>query len=463
MSDAKQLVDDRVIMLLYRLTLGERQGSATVDEIREFGVCAQVAMNTAIELEWVREVPPEGTIEVTSAGHEALEWTLAARRTLVFGGSVPDQGPGVSVLRPKWENLWQLQQRLTEADYERVLNAERYESVYDPTEIGFPGLVHYSGTLVYGEHHPLAGREIDPEGYPGEYIVTVVLRRQGAADNPKAIHLDAGLLEGDSHLYLPESMLTKTDAEGKPLMMTIQERSREGEITRFMLVPNRWGKLGKIITRLAANNATEAFDKAYGTLMPILSDLSYRYDVPLDILQVNVAERTTLTHTAQKMPDYREALLDENPFGGAAVDYSDLPLYTTFAYLYREGLTSSSISYGFLCFYKVIEGIRKLRRQRAAKGERRQYDNEKIEGEIAQHFPAEFGGKRFGYAIEKMTPIRDRIAHAFLDKDGPDLEQFDSLEERLKLETDASSYRAQAREIVRVMMHNEYWEPPPPL
>jgi hypothetical protein len=180
-------------------------------------------------------------------------------------------------------------------------------------------------------------------------------------------------------------------------------------------------------------------------------------------LQVNVVERTTMTHMVRKIPDYREALLDEDPFGGAAVDYSDLPLYTTFAYLYREGLTSSSVNYGFLCFYKVIEGIRMLRRQRVAKGERRRYDNEKIEGEIAQHFPKEFDGKRFGYAIEKMVPIRDRIAHAFLDKDGPDLEQFDSLEERLKLETDASSYRAQAREIVRVMMHNEYWEPPPPL
>jgi hypothetical protein len=194
--------------------------------------------------------------------------------------------------------------------------------------------------------------------------------------------------------------------------------------------------------------------------MPMLCDLSYRYDVPLDVLQVNVVERTTLTHMAQKMPDYREARLHDRLFGEEGIDYADFPLYTTLTYLYREGLNSSSVNYGFLRFYKVIEGIQKLRMQRAVKGERRRYDNEKIEGEIAEHFPADFHGKRFGFVIKKMAPIRDRIAHAFLDKDGPDIEQYDSLEERMKLETDASSWRIRAREVVRVMMHNEYWEPP---
>jgi len=55
MSDPKQLVDDRVIMLLYRLTLGERQGTATVEEIKAFGVWAEPALKTAIDLEWLRE------------------------------------------------------------------------------------------------------------------------------------------------------------------------------------------------------------------------------------------------------------------------------------------------------------------------------------------------------------------------------------------------------------------------
>jgi hypothetical protein len=131
----------------------------------------------------------------------------------------------------------------------------------------------------------------------------------------------------------------------------------------------------------------------------------------------------------------------------------------TLSVIKARNLGSECVNYGFLCFYKVIEGMLKLRKQRAARGERRRYDNEKIEGEIAESFPKEFHGKRFGYVINKMALVRDRIAHAFLDRDGSDIEQYDSLDERLKLEADASSYRAQAREIVRVMMHNEYWDP----
>jgi hypothetical protein len=458
MSDPKQLVDDRVIMLLYRLTLGGRRGSASADEIKDFGLWAEAAMNTTTKLGWLRETPSGGILEVTSEGREALEWALALKRTVIFGGSVPDQ-PMVSMVFPKPENTRQLQRGLTEEDLKPVLDAERYESVYDPMEFGFPSLINYHSTSVYGGDHPLAGREIDPRGYPGPYLVTVVLRRQGAPDNPKAVQLDAGLMEGDSHLHFPEHLMREKVVKNEPSVMAIHERSKDGDIVEFLLVPNRWQRLGKIMVPLEANNYEEAFDKAYGTLLPILCDLSYRYDVPLDILQVNVVERTTLTHMAQKMPDYPEKRLDEHPFGEEGMDYSLHPLYPTLTYLYREGLNSSSVNYGFLCFYKVIEGILKLRRQRASGGERRRYDNEKIEGEIAQHFPDDYQGKRFGYAIQKMAPIRDRIAHAFLDRDGPDIEQYDTLEKRLRLETDASSYRAQAREIIRVMMHNEYWEP----
>jgi len=60
--------------------------------------------------------------------------------------------------------------------------------------------------------------------------------------------------------------------------------------------------------------------------------------------------------------------------------------------------------------------------------------------------------------IEKMTPMRAKVAHAFLDgREGFEAEEFDSLKKRLELEAQLSPLRSQAREIVRVMMHNEYW------
>lgn len=459
MNNPKQLVDDRLIMLLYRIAQRDRQDTATVEEIKSFGLWAEITMNAALELGWLREKPEE-ILEITSEGREALNWALAFERTVVFGGSIPDQGTALNLIQPKTVNVWHLQKELTEEDFKPVLEAKPYESIYKPMKTGFPGLRYYGITLVHGENHPLAGLEIDPGGYPGMYLVTVILRRQGAPDNPKSVQLDAQLMEGDSHLHFPESFVEKT-AEKQPLFMKISERSSNGDLVEFLFVPNKWQRLGKIMVPLEAKNYEEAFDKAHQTLVSILCDLSYRYDVPLDILQVNVVEKTTLTHRAQKMADYPEARLDEHPFGKEGMDYSALPLYTTLTYLYQEGLNSSSVNYSFLCFYKVIEGIRKMREQRSANGEHRRYSNEKVEGAITQHFPEKFHNKKFSYVIDEMLlPTRNRIAHAFLDKDGPDIEQYDSLEKRLKLEREVSSYRVQAREIVRVMMQNEYWEAP---
>ncbi|CAA9295994.1 MAG: hypothetical protein AVDCRST_MAG93-4263, partial [uncultured Chloroflexia bacterium] len=116
MSDPKQLVDDRAIMLLYRLKLGKERGSGSAEEIKSFGLWAEAAMNTTIKMGWLRETPSGDVLEVTPEGHEAVEWALALKRTVVFGGSVPDQ-PMVSMVFPKPENTRHLQRGLTEEDF----------------------------------------------------------------------------------------------------------------------------------------------------------------------------------------------------------------------------------------------------------------------------------------------------------------------------------------------------------
>ncbi len=453
------VMDDRIVMLLYRLT-HDYDGAASMPEVRSFGVWAEPAAHTAIELGWLRNEPSTETLEVTSDGRQALSEALGSVRTLISGGSVPDEGPRFRLMRPRWESLWHLQRGLTRRDFDPILDAETYEGVYNPVTLGFPGLMHYHTTLSWSpdRDHPLAGLEIDPRGYPGVYVVALTLRRPGAPDNPHVVEMDQRLLEGDSHLHLPEGFRGELDSEGRPQVLRVEDVTEDGETVVFALVPNKWGRLGKILTELKADGFEAANRKAYKVLLPILCDLSYRYDVPLDVLQVNAVEKTTLTHAVEKVPDYREAILPEDPFNGG-VNYADFPGYTTFAYLYREGLNSSSIAYGFLCFFKVIEGILKIRATKAAKGERRRYDNEKVVGELAEHFDEEFHGKRFGYVIDKMRPMRARVAHAFLDRESPDIEDSESLNERLELEVTLSPLRSQAREMVRVMMHNEYWVP----
>jgi hypothetical protein len=59
--------------------------------------------------------------------------------------------------------------------------------------------------------------------------------------------MDPQLMEGDSHLHFPENLLRQSIAEGQSPVMKIQEKSKDGDIVDFLLVPNRWGKLGKIV------------------------------------------------------------------------------------------------------------------------------------------------------------------------------------------------------------------------
>lgn len=464
MSDINErIVDDRIIMLLYRMVM-DSKGSAPLSEVRSFGIWADPAIKAATDLRLLREGAATATLEVTPEGREVLSQALASRRTIIFGGSVPDEGPRHRTILQKIENVRHLQQGLSREDYDPILNSEDYEAVYEPRTLRFPGLRHFHTTFHWktSRNHPLAGHTIDPRGYPGRYIVTLILRRQGAPDNPRGVQMDQGILEGDSHLRLPEEFSGKRNTEGQLQLMSIKEESHNGEPVEYLLIPNRWGRLGKIRTQLKAKNFEGANDKAYRTLLPVLCDLSYRYNVPLDILQVNTVERTTLTHAVEKVHDYQEALLPADPFDGG-INYSEFPLYSTFTYLYREGLNSSSIAYGFLCFFRIIEGINKMRKRRAAQeGERRRYDNERIEGEMTSLFDEEFHGKRFGYVFEKMIPMRGKVAHAFLGgREGPETEEFDSLEKRLELEAQLSQLRSQSREMVEVMMPNEYWAPPP--
>lgn len=286
--------------------------------------------------------------------------------------------------------------------------------------------------------------------------MTMTLWRQGAADNPKTIETDERNLEGDSHLHLPDKFLLLDDRGRQPIL-AIQHLTHEEELLNYQFIPNQWGRLGKIKINVRATSAKDAGSKAYKSIMPVLCDLSYRYDVPLDVLQINIVEKATLTHTVEKTADFREAMLDEDPFQGG-IDYDDFPLYSYFTYLYREGLNSYSTAYGFLCFYRIIEGIRTLRKARTAQGERIQYENEVIVGDLEEHFPEECRGKRFGFAIEKfLSPLRQKIAHAFIENKRLDLENLEELSGRLELEREYSADRGMAREIVRTMMSNEYW------
>jgi len=469
---------EEIIELLYRLQT-DHNGSLPESEALELGPWVADAAKRAEQLSWLAVTGASPILKVTYGGRKALDAALAARYDLQqqhwFGGSiipVDIEYGGRIVLPQSYEPYKELQVGameegiLTQEDIDRVARSQRKEPE-KPEEFRmineeiFPNTHAFSAALQYEEDHPLGGGLLDPAGHEGPYQVTATLTRRGSPDVPYLYVTDAYRMEGDSHLYLLEKHLDN-GTKGIP---TIVHESREGEKTEFTLLPNRQGRLGKIRTILRAENADDARRKAYHLLNPFLCDLSYRYDVPVQVLQTNVVELATLTVGGMKQDDFPEKEFDPEEFMGFGIDYRGaLPHYEFFTRLYREGVNSSSVEYGFLCFFRIAEGIMKLRRKTITEQEGRKvsFDDvvlewEVIEGEEAEVFPPELQGRSLWAACKKLYEQRDRIAHAFLNREDPVSGYEDIMADRLEGEEQAATRRAQARYIARRMMESEYW------
>lgn len=413
---------EEIIELVYRIQ-AYHGGSLQEREVRKFGPWAVETVKRARKIRWLTTKGSPPVLNVTGKGSKALDAALASRGVLGterFGGSIVhtshEHGPVLlpQSLEPYMAlKRWALERgMLTEEDIDRIVNSDR-EAVEEPTvvdrlhEQSFPGVLVYGAAFQRGEGHQLAGIPLDPQGYEGAYQVTVVLTRRGAPDEPSVFVLDAYALEGDSHLVLPE----RTSESGpEEHSSSVAYTSPEGEETVFELAANRQGRLGKISTVLRAGSAGDARKMAYRLLNPFLCDLSFRYDVPVEVLQMNVAELATLSLGGMKQADFLEKVFDPGKFFGTGLSYEAIPNYEFFTRLYREGVNSSSADYGFLCFFRIAEGVIQLRRKRIAEQEGKPVgevprpdvflEGEVIEGEDADAFSPELQGKPLWEALQ---------------------------------------------------------------
>ncbi len=423
MIDARwQEEKEQILELLYRIQ-ADHGGRLLESEALKIGPWVADAAKRAERLWCLAAKGSPAVLTVTYGGRKALEAALAGREEAVpephwFGGSiVPVSSPTGPVLpgqdyRP-YEELkrWALEQGvLTQEDIDHVARSPR-QKPHEPEEyrmldeLSFPGTRWFAGAFQYEEGHEFGGGLLDPAGHEGAYQVAVTLTRRGAPDVSFVYATDANMLEGDSHLRLPE--IRGKDGSVGVLLLTYN--THEGGTVMFQLLPNSQGRLGQIRTVFRADNADDARRKAYRLLNPFLCDLSYRYDVPMEILQWNVAELATFTLSGMKQDDFREKAFDPEKFFGPGLNYEKLHLYEFFTSLYREGANSSSVNYGFLCFFRIVEGVVKLRRKRINEVEGRKVsfedaflDEEIIEGEEADSFPAELQGESLLVAVQKL-------------------------------------------------------------
>lgn len=325
---------EEIIELVYRIQAGHN-GSLSVRETQEFGPWATDAIKRAKKIRWlvVKGKPP--ILSVTNKGAKAFDTALASRGVDVpqphwFGGSIVPVSSATGPVLPAhsykpYEELknWALEQGiLTQEDIDRVTRAPRQES-QEPGEyamlknLSFPGTRGFAASLRYEDGHPFGGGWLDPAGHEGPYLVTVTLTRRGAPDVSFVYVTDAYAMEGDSHLRMTERR-KEDGAVGVPLLTY---NTHEGETLQFQLLSNSQGRLSQIRAVIRAEGADDARRKAYRILNPFLCDLSYRYDVPIEVLQMNVAEIATHALSGMKQDDFREKVFDPEQFLGSGLNY----------------------------------------------------------------------------------------------------------------------------------------------
>lgn len=472
---------EEIIELVYRIQ-ADHGGGLPEREARKFGPWTANAIKRAKKIHWLvaKGAPP--SLSVTNKGSKALDAALASRDVDApaphwFGGSIPPvESPTGPVLPPQsYKPYEELRDReleegtLTQEDIDHVSKSER-RGAEEPQEYRtldeqiFPGTRGFAISFQYEESHPLGRGFLDPAGHEGAYQVTATLTRRGAPDVAFVYVTDAYAMEGDSHLHLPEQ---ERREDGAVRVLLLMYMTHEGEAIEFQLLANRQGRLGQIRTVLRASNTDDARRKAYRILNPFLCDLSYRYDVPVQLLQTNIVELATLTLSGTKEDDFREKMLDPEHFFGSGLNYEALPNYLFFMRLYREGANSSSVDYGFLCFFRIAEGIIMLRRKRIAEQESKPWkkvprpdvfaDHEIAENDEEDLFPSELLGKSLYEVYENLKGDRVKVGHGFLDEEDPLQNHEDIIADRLEEEERASIRRAQARYLARRMLESEFW------
>lgn len=271
-----------------------------------------------------------------------------------------------------------------------------------------------------------------PAGLPGLYKVTFLLNRPGHSLIPEKEFSFTGSLKGDSHLAITKPAFTPPDPNADQIRISAQTPDAKIDFTGY---PNEKGFLGKIESEpFNAQNRGEALRKAYGALLPAFSNWSVHLDIPMDIEVTETTELRTESHGIRVTAPFLEA-----PFAVEPVMPAWDSEFAHHASLYREGLNSNSPIYRFLCFFKIIEGVR-LRRTKLGAEARRQQRSFSRPVEVVPRNPQEFVswlnaifhprrnwdemtiamifipealGKRFGNLFtSNLEPLRNEIAHA---------------------------------------------------
>ena len=238
---------------------------------------------------------------------------------------------------------------------------------------------------------------VAPTGALGIYRITFALVTPGREIYRRNQDLGRLLQTGESLLL------------ARPGMSTLKIevfREKQGELlAEVHFHKNGRGELATALTRIHAQDFRSAELQGLHVVLPILSWWSFCFDVALDIGPYEILEETSGI-TSWNLPSLgRHKQLDIR-FPAASQ-----PKHRFLLAAYREALNATNPFYRFLSFYRVAEGIRRLR----ASGE--QVNAVERVPETAQGADEDEAmkpdyGKKCTAVLEELRPtMRNAIAH----------------------------------------------------
>jgi hypothetical protein len=192
-----------------------------------------------------------------------------------------------------------------------------------------------------------------------------------------------------------------------------------------------------IAESIPAADAQDARTKVYRALASSLSNIAVQLDMPFSVYQSDMIELATGNRFVSIMSPHLERPMEIAPTATMSDEFRSL------AALYREALNSNTPDFQFLCYYKILEGIRKRRNQLIAEAKSSGNPIPRPSAQIVPSdeerfipwlnaiygvgrpwdfimlqsiFVPEARGRKFNQLIDDyFRPVRDRIAHAVLD------------------------------------------------
>jgi hypothetical protein len=302
---------------------------------------------------------------------------------------------------------------------------------------GMPGMLQYLGFVAApppkNPQQPMQG------GTAGLYKVVLTLARPGQPLLPEGQVTSFENMQGDSHLAIADPAYHPPNiaSDDGVASILLQPETEDG---KFNLIgkPNARGFLGQVIAEaMPGKDAQDARTKVYRALASSLSNISIQLDIPFYVYQSDMIELSTGNRFLSIVSPHLERPMQIAATGTMSKEFRSL------AALYREALSSNTPPFQFLCYFKIIEGVRRRRQQLIAEAKAA---GTEIPRPLAQMVPAdetqfipwlnavygvgrpwdfimlesifvnEAKGKKFNQIIDEyLRPVRDRIAHAVLD------------------------------------------------